>query len=165
MKGLKLLAALVSALLYLPPLVFGQQQSTSAPSDPIERFLGKWDLHTNEAPGVPERESLTLERTENGVKITHLVAFENNDTVLHYWGVMDPKGLFVQMRQTDGKPMNEQWRIVSVDSSTLVIETRPFGGTKKYQLSADGQSMKMTRLTVAVLPGTPLPDFVFQKSK
>ena len=147
-----------------PILVLGQQTSASTGPDPIDRFLGTWQLHMADQPGVPEREFLTLEQTDVGLKITHLVAFDNG-TVLHYWGVMDPKGGFIQMHETNGRPMNEEWRIVSVDKDALVIETRPFGGRERYQLSADGQIMTKHILTATVRGYPPLPDLIFQKSK
>ena len=94
----------------------------------------------------------------------HFVSYRTG-AELHYWGVMDPRGTFVQMRQMDGKPMNEEWRIVSIEEDALTIETRPFGGKKRYQLSADGQIMKMSRLTATLNFNPPLPDLVFEKSK
>jgi hypothetical protein len=164
MKTCKASIALSAILSSLPVLVLGQQPSASATPDPIGRFLGTWELHMDSRPRVPERESLTLEQTDGGLKITHLVAFDNG-TLLHYWGVMDPNGSFVRMSETNGKPMNEEWRIVSVDKDALVIETRPFGGRKRYQLSADGQMMTRHILTATVMGYPPLPDLIFQKSK
>jgi hypothetical protein len=165
MKSWNASIALAGVLFCLPFPALGQQPPTSAPSDPIERFLGTWELHMKEAPpGVPERESLSIERTEKGTKITHLVAFDNG-TVLHYCGVMDPKGSFVKMIQTNGEPMNEEWRIVSVNADALVIETRPFGAEHHYKLSADGQTMKMHRQKATLMSFPPLPDLTFQKSK
>jgi hypothetical protein len=165
MKNSKASIVLALMLPYSASLAFGQQKSTPAQPHAIERFFGTWELHlATEHPDVPTHESLTIERTESGIKITHLVEFEN-DTVLHYWGVMDPKGSFVQMRETNGKPMNEEWRIVSVDPDSLVIETRPFGGKREYLLSADGQTMKMIRLTAVLKLNPPLPDLIFQKTK
>jgi hypothetical protein len=164
MKRWKTSIALAGVFLCLSFLAFGQQSSLSTTPNPIGRFLGTWELHMENRPGIPERESLTIERTENGVKITHLVGFDNG-TVLHYWGVMDPEGSFVQMHQTNGKPMNEEWRIVSVDTDALVVETRPFGGKNRYQLATDGQTMIMHRLTATVMGYPPLPDLMFQRSK
>lgn len=164
MKRFKALFALTVVLMCLRLLAPGQQRSASVPQNAMQRFLGTWELHMKEGPGVPERESLTFEQTANGLQITHLIAFESG-TVLHYSGMMDPKGNFVQMRQIDGKPMNEEWRVVSVDAAELIIETRPFGGKKKYQLSADGRLMKMSRLSQTLMGNPPLPDLTFQRSE
>src|ERR1700691_4810148 len=164
MKSSKGSTVIAVALLCLPFLALGQQLSTSPHPDPMERFFGAWELHMKEGPGVPQRESLKFERNEDGVRITYLVAFDNG-TVLHYSGVMDPSGDFVQMRQTDGKPMNEEWRVVSVDGDALIIETRPFGGKNRYHLSADGQFMQMSRLTATVMGNALSPDLTFQRLK
>ncbi len=164
MKSWKTSVVLGVALICSPVLALGLQTSASALSDPIGRFLGTWELNTKEGPGVPDRDSLTIERTANGIKITHIVAY-NTGAEFHYWGVMDPKGSFVQMRQMDGKPTNEQLRIVSVDKDALIIETRPFGGKKKYELSADGQIMKRSILTAALNLNPSLPDLTYKKSK
>ena len=58
--------ASIALAVLLPSLHFpalGQQQSASAFSDPIGRFLGTWQLHMKDGRGIPERESLTIERT------------------------------------------------------------------------------------------------------
>jgi len=165
MKSWKTSVLLGAALLCSPFHAPGQQPSTLPVSDPIGRFLGTWELHMKEGPAIPDRDSLTIERTEGGIKITHLSAVDHGTSILHYWGVMDPKGSFVLMHEMDGKPMNEEWRIVSVDKEGLIIETRPFGGKKKYQLSADGQIMKMSRLPGTVKFPVSLPDLTYTKSK
>lgn len=163
MRTAMIVLAVVSVC--VPYFVLGQQPSSlPSPQDSIGRFLGTWELHIKEGPGVPERETLTLEKTESGIKITHLVAYDK-DSELHYWGVMDPKGGFVQMHQTNGKPMNEEWRIDSVDPDALTIETRPFGGKTRYQLSEDGQTMTAHILTARIASYPAPPAMVFQKTK
>ncbi len=123
---------------------------TAPSAAPIDRFLGTWKLTTQKAPGVPEHESIKIERVKDGIKFTHDISFES-DTELNYWGVMNSKGAFVTMTQTNGKPMNEQWRITHIDKDTLVIEERPILGKKEYKLSTDGQTMTERRTYSASL--------------
>lgn len=146
-------------LLCLAPLALGQR------SDPIERFLGTWQLQMKEShPALPKSELLTFARTAAGIQITDLITVSSG-AVFHYSGVMDPKGNFVHMREASGELMNKEWRILSLDSDELIIETRPFGGRNKYKLGADGQTMTMSRLTAAIKYDPPLPDLTFQKTK
>ena len=128
------------------------QQSTMAPEaapatpDPI---IGSWKLNIDaSANSTADSELITITRQANQFQIVFL-ATQSNGYNPHYQLVTDMNGATSKLVEADGKPMNDEWRVIRSRSNAFVVESvGPFGGWKKeYVVSADGRT-----LTVHDLP-------------
>lgn len=124
-------------------------QATQPATDPI---VGAWKLNIEKSTNpTAESEILTIVPHENQFQVI-FQATQSNGYNPHYQLITDMKGATTKLVQTDGKPMNDEWRVTRSEPNAFVVESvGPFGGWKKeYKVSADGQT-----LTVHELSGNP----------
>ncbi len=122
------------------------QQSTMAPEgtqaapDPI---IGSWKLNIDKSTNsTSESELITITREVNQFQIV-FQAMQANGYNPHYRLVTDMKGMTPKLVQADGKPMNDEWRVVRKQPNAFVVESvGPFGSWKKeYAVSTDGRTL------------------------
>jgi hypothetical protein len=128
---------------------FGQAVS---PSDPLD---GVWKLNLDksknalEVVGI-ESEVITIAAQGSSHKLTFDVK-QSNDYNPHYYIVTDMKGGMVRPVNADGKATNGSWRVTRQSTKAFDMELiSQFGGwTDKYEVSADGKTMTLLRVTIA----------------
>jgi hypothetical protein len=118
---------------------FGQQKPAST-APPKEAFVGKWNLNVEKSTLPPERETIVIEPQGTDYKISCDVAY-GNGTELSFWTVTDMNGSASKVTQSNGKPMNEEWRVTREGADAFVVDSRPFRTVVRYTVSADGQTL------------------------
>jgi hypothetical protein len=141
--------ALVTVVLCVS--VFCQQKS--APADPPkDAFVGKWRLNVEKSSLPPERETITIEPQGIDYKISCDVAY-GNGTELSFWTVTDMKGTVSKVTQSNGKPMNEEWRVTREAADAFVVDSRPFHTVVRYTVSAEGQTLTKREVSSDIIGG------------
>jgi hypothetical protein len=136
------------------------QQSTVAPevaqaaADPI---VGSWKLNVGESTNsTAESELITITRQGNQFQIV-FQATQSNGYNPHYQVMTEMKGENSKLVDTDGKPMNDEWRVSRNQPNAFVVDSiGPFGGWKKeYAVSTDGKTLTVYELPeLSSAPGT-----------
>ena len=152
-----ILCVLLAFLLSLSLL--GQQNAST------DNFIGKWKLNVDKSKLPPERETITIELQGSQCKISDDVAYDNG-TELNFWTLTDMKGTVSKLTQSNGKPMNEEWRVTREDANNFVIDSRPFRNVSRYTVGADGHTLTKrpisSELVVAKVNKNGTPEKVVQ---
>jgi hypothetical protein len=125
-------------------------------SDPIN---GVWKLNLDksksalEVVGV-ESEVITIVVQGSSHKMTFNVK-QSNDYNPNYYVVTDMKGGTVKPVNADGRGTNDSWRVTRQSVRAFDMELiSPFGGwTDKYEVSADGKTMTLHRVSITGVAG------------
>lgn len=132
---------------------FGQAVSTS---DPIN---GVWKLSLNKSKGASEvvgveSEVITIVAQGSSYKLTFDVK-QSNDYNPNYYIVTDMKGGTVRPVNADGRGTNDSWRVTrqSVKAFDMELISQFGGWTDKYEVSADGKTMTLHRVSVTGVVG------------
>src|SRR5260370_31390411 len=119
--------------------VIGQQKSALT-DPPKDAFVGRWKLNVGSSTLPPERATITIEPQGTDCKISYEVAY-GNGTELSFWTVTDMKGTVSKVTQSNGKPMNEEWRVTREATDAFVVDSRPFRTVVRYTVSVEGQTL------------------------
>ena len=138
-------------ILVLSVSVLGQQKSASTDAS-TDAFIGKWRLNVDKSSLPPERETLAIENQASGYRIHVDVAYANG-TELKFWTVTDMKGTPSKLTQEDGKPMNEEWRVIREEADAFVVDSRPFRRVVRYKVSPDGQTLTIREVSSTIVGG------------
>lgn len=127
------------------------QQSTMAPEVPqaaADPIIGSWKLNV-EASTNSTAESELITITQQGSRFQMVFqSTQSNGYNPHYQVMTDMKGATSKLVNADGKPMNDEWRVIRNKPNTFVVDSvGPFGGWKKeYAVSADGKTLTVHEL-------------------
>ena len=141
--------ALIAVILCVS--LFGQQKSTP-PDPPKDAFAGKWRLNVEKSVLPPERETISIEPQGADYKISCDVAY-GNGTELSFWTVTDMKGTVSKVTQSNGKPMNEEWRVTREAADAFVVDSRPFHTVVRYTVSHEGQTLTRQEVSSDIIGG------------
>ena len=160
---------LVAIILTLSAL--GQQRpSSSTPTQ--DRFVGAWKLNLDKSSMPPASKTISIEHQGNAYRIRCHVRYDNG-TELDSWSLTDMKGEMSKVGQSDGKPMNEEWRVTRESPDSFVIDSRPFRTVVRYTVSSDGQTLTARKVSSAMAGGkiengvlkSPVEILVFDKAQ
>lgn len=144
-----MLLALITVVLGVT--VLGQQKTP--PADPPKNaFVGKWRLNVEKSVSPPERETITIEPQGADFKISCDVAYDNGSE-LSFWTVTDMKGTVSKVTQSNGKPMNEEWRVTREAADAFVVDSRPFQTVVRYTVSQEGQTLTRRDVSSDIIGG------------
>ena len=125
-------------------------------SDPIN---GVWKLNLDKSKSALEvvgvaSEVITIVAQGSSHKMTFDVK-QSNDYNPNYYIVTDMKGGTVKPVNADGRGTNDSWRVKRQSVKAFDMELiSPFGGwTDKYEVSADGKTMTLHRVSITGVAG------------
>jgi hypothetical protein len=134
-------------------LASGQAVSTS---DPIN---GVWKLNLDKSKNAlevvaAESEVITIVAQGSSYKLTFDVKRSNGYNP-NYYIVTDMKGGMVKPVNADGRGTDDSWRVTRQSMNAFDMELiSQFGGwTDKYEVSADGKTMTLHRVSIKGIVG------------
>ena len=124
-------------------------RSAQANQSPSDAFLGTWRFNPDKSAHAGlESKSVVIEAQGSGYKLT-IDYVQNNGVKWHFSATTNMKNEVVKTYDSDGKQTSQDWRVTRNGSDSFQVDWLGlYGMQQKYEVTADGKTMRMRDVTV-----------------